>query len=1378
MEEFTFEEEEEEEEEEEILPSRGEMEKMEEQTRLLRQLYTETHGERMGGEVQQHSFSDLCSVPLSLTPGTIFWRGGMEEEEVEEEEDDEEEEVDMELKVLVPSREETQEMEEQNRMMQALLQDSMKENMVASASFISPSEPREPSHHTSQPQTSTTTFPISSTSTQSLVAEECGGQLEGQVEALLAQASSLDKALHLNLALQQVFKETIFKVEEALRKNREIQAEVKQDMEESGWSTGNVPRRIMSANQAQGRNPLKYSRLCIPYFKDAGGMPFSMNEDAKRKMEEGYIDLYTAKNRAWLKREQKTLVEAVEQHWKEQWIKHHKENIKTVERQKRFLAGCHSQEKEEEERKLEREMKKTEKALQELMEMPGKDVGPPPQATEPPIGNLKLDWEEIAAQAFDGVRTSRECQLMWDNLLHPSIYRGPWKEWEDLAIQRLVKIPDTNTNWDAIARNLDNGRTGYLVMQRWVSFILPTIRPVTWSVVDTKKLLDAVSLLRTGPHIPWAQVHQHLPGFTRYQIYNKWKTLNPEKKHNCFTLEEDFTLIKGLYVFGYNFESIASFLPGRSAVQAKQRFKICFIVPLTTKPWTRKEDRTLMEKGEVSTTGWKKLVMDLPRRTPPQMRARYLSLIVWDSVRERETERWEQPPPLFPLSLLTNKDKVKAIRNLMIKHDPGIKVAIDLTRTHMNLKEVLEELEEKRLAGQREVEEVTAQRMNSLMKKRGRTKGIPNAVPTFTPLRATLLKVFFAPGRCHTPYTPMVTEEITGWLCAMSDALSLRVNQRDQEEEEEEEEENLYISQYDRSLLRHLAKAQQSKADEERKISGGGGVRAASMPYLPPCLSTVGAMLSVIMQRPMLYKMSTGQFIFQNFRPQQLASMSHTQLTRIQNYENDELRIQATLVAQNSEGDNRASTSISCVPSSSSSSTQKAKIQELSGSEANKTDTGNDGEENEREEEEETDGSSNSQEKVVKIHITCGKSRKVAQFPTDSGVATLKKESRKPNFSTYIKGYSKTRGGQPSSNPGRQEDMEDKATAQAGPQEDKEHTATAQADPSTPAGPQEDTEHTATAQADPSTSAGPQEDMEDKATAQADPSTPAGPQEDTEHTGTAQADPSTPAGPQEDTEHTATAQADPNTSAGPQEDMEDKATAQADPSTPAGPQEDMEDKATAQAGPQEDTEHTATEQAGPSTTTTSLPWQNNTFALSSNTWRSREETQAILEEEERLQKARQRAEELLFQRMLSVFFWPTIMKLEHPFRWIVSGMEELVNKRKAHMKEERETVKRRRHAKDRETLEDSQYIRELVAKLRQEIEEKKNTKENLAKAKEAKTTQKQGQKRKRSQPEPTEDRADEKEEQEAPPPSSSSSSQPAPSPPPPDNTKGEYQPVF
>lgn len=44
------------------------------------------------------------------------------------------------------------------------------------------------------------------------------------------------------------------------------------------------------------------------------------------------------------------------------------------------------------------------------------------------------------------------------------------------------------------------------VMQRWVSFLLPTLKPVQWGARDTKILLDAVSLLRTGEHIPWTQV--------------------------------------------------------------------------------------------------------------------------------------------------------------------------------------------------------------------------------------------------------------------------------------------------------------------------------------------------------------------------------------------------------------------------------------------------------------------------------------------------------------------------------------------------------------------------------------------------------------------------------------------------------------------------------------------------------------------------------------------------------------------------------------------------------------------------------------------------------------------------------------------------------
>lgn len=68
---------------------------------------------------------------------------------------------------------------------------------------------------------STSTYPHTATSsTRSLAAADCEGRLEAGLEGLLAQEPSSHKALHLNLALQQTFRSTIAKVEEALKKNQ------------------------------------------------------------------------------------------------------------------------------------------------------------------------------------------------------------------------------------------------------------------------------------------------------------------------------------------------------------------------------------------------------------------------------------------------------------------------------------------------------------------------------------------------------------------------------------------------------------------------------------------------------------------------------------------------------------------------------------------------------------------------------------------------------------------------------------------------------------------------------------------------------------------------------------------------------------------------------------------------------------------------------------------------------------------------------------------------------------------------------------------------------------------------------------------------------
>ncbi|KAK8392440.1 hypothetical protein O3P69_014657 [Scylla paramamosain] len=570
--------------------------------------------------------------------------------------------------------------------------------------------------------------------------------------------------------------------------------------------------------------------------------------------------------------------------------------------------------------------------------------------------------------------------------------------------------------------------------------------------------------------------------------------------------------------------------------------------------------------------------------------------MVWQNLGGQEAASGKPPPPLFPISMTSDATEVGEIRALMLQDDPQLKCAVNRSRRGMDLEEVLQELEEKRQVKQEKVAEETAQRVHQLMKKRGRAKGSLNTPPTFTPLRSTLFDLFYAPSRPHNAYSPAVTEEVISRLRVVSNALALRAtcrvtHQHEQQQEEEERASISCLTHYDRGLFQQLAKAQ------EQDKQDGGGVRVASMPYLPPNHSTVGAMLSVTIHRPVLSEMAMGWFIFQNFGPQQLASMSHTQLAKIQHIQHDALRIQAVCGSQNSEGDSRASSSVPCVSSSSS---RKAKIHEVSDSEA-----GSDGQQigSEEEEEVEADGS-NSQQKVFKIHIT---SEKVPRKNTKR----LKHELKKPNFSTYFKGNIRSAVGT---------------------------------------------------------------------------------------------------------------------------------------SSTSGPQGNI-----------------AEAQAGPSTST-SLPQQDVTAAPLCNI-SNREETQATLEEEERLQEARKRAEELLFQRMLSVFFWPTIMKLDSPSKWLVNEVELLVAKHKNRAKEEQKAARQQRQAQEHEEVETSEYIQELVRKLREDIEKKNKYKANLAKAKQSKETKKKGVKRKRSpHPEPDEEKTEEQEEP-MPPPAAGIEPPSSPSPP-------------
>ncbi|KAK7043294.1 hypothetical protein SK128_017968, partial [Halocaridina rubra] len=123
-------------------------------------------------------------------------------------------------------------------------------------------------------------------------------------------------------------------------------------------------------------------------------------------------------------------------------------------------------------------------------------------------------------------------------------------------------------------------------MQRYVSFIEPSLKPKMWPKQDSDKLLHIVNMLKVGFHIPWAQVQQHFVGYTRAQLQSRWRGINPDVSKGPFTVEEDFILIKGLHMFGLSFENIAHFMPGRNFPQVRDRYKRSILPWLSLKPWT------------------------------------------------------------------------------------------------------------------------------------------------------------------------------------------------------------------------------------------------------------------------------------------------------------------------------------------------------------------------------------------------------------------------------------------------------------------------------------------------------------------------------------------------------------------------------------------------------------------------------------------------------------------------------------------------------------------------------------------------------------------------------------------------------------------------
>ncbi|KAK3893066.1 hypothetical protein Pcinc_003112 [Petrolisthes cinctipes] len=672
---------------------------------------------------------------------------------------------------------------------------------------------------------------------------------EEKLEDLLVLEPSLTTALRLNMALQNNFRERHHALTRNLANNRAKQAKLQMEIVES--QKVNISAKLGTSRlNGSPKPPLRISYFCVPYFKCSSGMNAPMNDDAKKKVDRGYLNLYTMRTRAWIYSESRTLIDAVHSEWKCCLQEKLKTNLKAVYRKLKSLSEEPNKDVEERQT-LKREERKYEEEISEMEKAAAMNFVPPKGA--------KLDWEKIAAQAFDGHRNSDECCMRWENFLHPSINHAMWTEEEDLLLQEMV-MKNKNPDWEAVAKKLKTGRTAYLAMERWASFIAPVLQPAKWTPEKTRKLADTVNMLRSGTHIPWAQVQQHMVGFSRSQLQSRWRLINPDVSKGKFSVEEDFIMIKGLHMFGLNFSRISHFIPGRTTLQVKVRYRRTLLMGFTRCPWTQEEDDILIENCKVGTKDWKRMMMDyLPRRTPCQIRGRYFVIQVWQTLSGTNMV----PPPLFPVTMTVDKDIIAEMRKHMILDSSEVKQLVDSSRLGIDVESALQELENRRVVIKARKATQVRETLKKMTNMRGRRQGF-SIIPQTT-LPDTMLDEFFMPYRKnHSDYT-QASEAIYPSLAILSQVMQLAVR-AGVEPSECSLAYPLNLTLDDLQLVTQLVK--------ENKVLKAGDCsknRAYEIPLIPPNQTTVGAFCSLQRHYSKLVEMTSEDSILKRAAWSELA---------------------------------------------------------------------------------------------------------------------------------------------------------------------------------------------------------------------------------------------------------------------------------------------------------------------------------------------------------------------------------------------------------------------------------------------------------------------------------------------------------------------------
>ena len=170
----------------------------------------------------------------------------------------------------------------------------------------------------------------------------------------------------------------------------------------------------------------------------------------------------------------------------------------------------------------------------------------------------------------------------------------------------------------------------------------------------SKKLLESTlwtegedhlleKLMTENPLIDGEELIRHFSGKSLKQILDRWsKVLDPKMVKGSWTREEDEVIIKFVAEVGAkNWATLAEKLPGRVGKQCRERWVNHLNPNLNKDPWTVEEDQQLINLHATMGNCWTKIATFFPGRTDNNIKNR------WNTTLKKRLERLEKGQPLI-----------------------------------------------------------------------------------------------------------------------------------------------------------------------------------------------------------------------------------------------------------------------------------------------------------------------------------------------------------------------------------------------------------------------------------------------------------------------------------------------------------------------------------------------------------------------------------------------------------------------------------------------------------------------------------------------------------------------------------------------------------